>query len=158
MMRVVRRSIAVALCALGCAGIARADDTGAMVFAERCAICHDTSGNGVVGFGPPLAGPAAARAKTPGGREYLAQVVVHGISGVFESGGQRQFAAMTPAPNLSDAELAAVLNHVLATLNAAALPAGFAPIVPAEIAAARKVARTPAELHRTKAALERAAP
>ncbi len=142
--------------AIALAGTAVAAD-GAALFAEHCAICHDAGGAGVPGFGPPLAGPVAARARTAGGREYLAQVVVHGIAGVFESGGQRQFAAMAPAPKLTDDELAAVLNHVLGRLNASALPAGFAPIASAEIAAARHVTRTPGDLHRTKAALERAA-
>jgi mono/diheme cytochrome c family protein len=151
-----RRLALAALVALA-SGAAVADG-GAALFAERCAICHDAAGTGVVGFGPPLAGPAAARLQAAGGREYLTQVVVHGIAGIFESGGQRQFAAMTPAPSLSDDELAAVLNHVLASLNASALPADFRPIAAAEIAAARKVSRTPADLHKTKAALERARP
>jgi mono/diheme cytochrome c family protein len=134
-----------------------AADAGAALFAEHCAACHSPSGSGLPGFGPPLAGPAAARLKTPGGREYLAQVVVHGISGVFELAGQRQFAAMTPQAKLSDEELAAVLNYVLGQLNATALADAHAPITPTEITAARQVVRTPGELHKTKGALERAA-
>ena len=131
-------------------------ETGQALFGEHCAICHDATGAGVPGFGPPLVNAAATRVKTAGGREYLAQVVVHGISGVFESAGQRQFAAMTPQPKLSDAELAAVLNHVLG-LDRGALPQNFTAIDAAEIAAARKVVRTPGELHATKTTLERAA-
>ena len=148
---------AAALAALATAGPVLAAERGVALYTEHCAICHDAAGAGVPGFGPPLAGPVAARVKTPGGREYVASVVVHGISGVFESGGQRQFGAMTPAPALPDADLAAILNHVLGTFNAGALPAEFPPYAAADIAAARRVARTPAELHQTKAALERAA-
>lgn len=130
---------------------------GAAIFAEHCVSCHGTRGEGVPGFGPPLAGPAAARFKTPGGREYLAQVVVYGISGVFELAGQRQFAAMTPQGKLTDDELAAVLNHVLHDFNGKDMDT--ADIVAAtDIATARRIARTPFELHKTKTALERSKP
>ena len=147
---------AAATMALAITGVAPAAERGAALFAEHCAICHDARGGGVPGFRPPLAGPVAARVKTPGGREYVAAIVVHGISGVFESGGQRQFGAMTPAPALPDGDLAAILDHVLGTLNAGALPAEFPPYTAADIAAARKAPLTPAQLHQTKAALERA--
>jgi mono/diheme cytochrome c family protein len=138
-------------------GSAHAADPGAPLFAEHCATCHGASGDGVPGFGPPLAGPAAARFKAPGGREYLAQVVVYGISGVFELAGQRQFAAMTPQPKLTDDELAAVLNHVLHAFNGNDIAASDA-VLPADIAAARRSTRTPSELHKAKAAFERAKP
>ena len=153
----VRGHLLTAALAFAMTSAATAADRAAALYAEHCAICHDAAGTGVPGFGPPLAGPVAARLKAPGGREYVAAVVVHGISGVFESGGQRQFAAMTPAPALPDDDLATILNHVLRTFNADALPGEFAPYATADIAAARKVVRTPAELHQTKAALERAA-
>jgi mono/diheme cytochrome c family protein len=138
-------------------GSAHAADPGAPLFAEHCATCHGASGDGVPGFGPPLAGLAAARFKAPGGREYLAQVVVYGISGVFELAGQRQFAAMTPQGKLTDDELAAVLNHVLHEFNRKDVePADI--VAASDIATARRTARTPFELHKTKAALERAKP
>lgn len=132
-------------------------DPGAPLYAEHCASCHDVTGAGIAGFGSPLAGPAAARLKAPGGRAYLAQVVVYGIAGIFELGGQRQFAAMPPYAALADDQLAAVLNHVLRAQNANALPADFSSIAGAEIAAARAVSRTPRDLHRTKVELERIA-
>jgi mono/diheme cytochrome c family protein len=147
----------VAAAAMAFAGVAAGADRGPALYTEHCAVCHDAAGTGVPGFAPPLVGPVVARVKVPGGREYVAAVVVHGISGVFESGGQRQFGAMTPAPMLPDDDLAAVLNYVLGTLNAGALPGEFPPYTAADIAAARKVVRTPTELHQTKAALERAA-
>ena len=159
----VRRSRACCLAVLSSTAMAvgpleAADaDPGASIYAEHCATCHDVAGTGIAGFGPPLAGPAAARLKAPGGRAYLAQVVVHGIAGVFELGGQRQFVAMPPNATLADDQLAAALNHVLRLQNANALPADFAPIAAAEIAAARAVSRTPRDLHRTKQELERAA-
>ena len=149
--------IAAAALAAGAAQAADGADPGAAIFAEHCASCHDATGAGIAGFGSPLAGPAAERLKAPGGRAYLAQVVVHGIAGVFELQGQRQFAAMPAAAALTDEQLAAVLNHVLRLQNAQALPPDFTPFTAAEIAAARGVSRTPRDLHRTKSELERAA-
>lgn len=138
------------------AGGARAAD-GAKVYAEHCAACHDAAGTGIAGFGPALAGPAAARVKAPGGREYVAQVVVNGITGVFALDGQRQLGVMPSFATLSDTDLAAALNQVLLTFNGAALPGDFKPLTDAEIAAARTPPRTPRDLHRTKEALERVA-
>ncbi len=149
--------LSAAVLAAGAAKAADGADPGAAVFAEHCASCHDAAGAGIAGFGSPLAGPAAERLKAPGGRAYLAQVVVHGIAGVFDLQGQRQFAAMPAAAALTDEQLAAVLNHVLRVQNAKALPADFTPFTATEIAAARGVSRTPRDLHRTKGELERAA-
>ena len=149
--------LAAAVLAAGASKAADGADPGAPIFAEQCASCHDASGAGIAGFGSPLAGPAAARLKAPGGRPYLAQVVVHGIAGVFELDGQRQFAAMPPPVDLTDDQLAAALNYVLRAQNAKALPPDFMPITPAEIAAARAVARSQKDLHRTKLELEKAA-
>ena len=149
--------LSAAVLAAGAAKAADGADAGAAVFAEHCASCHDAAGAGIAGFGSPLAGPAAERLKAPGGRAYLAQVVVHGIAGVFDLQGQRQFAAMPAAAALTDEQLAAVLNHVLRVQNAEALPADFTPFTATEIAAARGVSRTPRDLHRTKGELERAA-
>lgn len=142
------------------AGEAQAADgagPGTAAFAEHCVACHDVAGTGVVGFAPPLAGPVAARLKAPGGRSYLAQVVVFGITGVFEQNGMRQLGVMPSFAALPDEKLAAALNHVVSLQRTDALPGGFAPIASAEIAAARAAARTPHDLHRAKQALERAA-
>ena len=141
------------------AGSARAADgtDGAKIYAEHCAACHDAAGGGVTGFGPALAGPAAARVKVPGGREYVAQVVVNGITGSFESGGRRHVGVMPSFASLPDADVAAALNQVLQVFNAAALPDDFKPLAAAEIAAARTPPRSPRDLNRTKEALERAA-
>jgi mono/diheme cytochrome c family protein len=140
----------------GATGEARAAD-GASVYAEYCAACHDANGTGVPGIAPPLAGTLAARVKSPGGREYVAQVVVNGIAGTFESGGTRTPGTMSSFAALSDADLAAALNQVLLVFNRGLLPADFQPIAPTEIAAARTPPRSPRDLHRTKEALEKAA-
>lgn len=136
---------------------AEAAEPGAKIYADECAGCHDAAGAGIAGFGSPLAGPTAARLKAAAGRIYLAQVLVHGIAGVFEMDGQRQFAAMPAAGALTDEQLAAVLNYVLRVQNAKTLAADFTPFTAAEITAARAAVRSPRELHRIKLELERAA-
>ena len=148
---------AAAVLAAGASKAADGADPGAPIYAEQCASCHDAAGAGVAGFGSPLAGPAAQRLKVAGEREYLALVVVHGIAGVFELDGQRQFAAMPASAALTDEQVATVLNYVLRVQSAKTLPADFTVFTANEIAAARKVARTPKDLHRVKLELERVA-
>ena len=132
------------------------DAAGAQIFREHCSACHDAAGAGVPGFGPALAGPVAARLKA-GAREYLAQVVVSGITGVFELANQRQLGVMPSFAGLGDESLAAALNHVVFTLNAEGVGEGVARFTGADVAAARGNARTPAELDRVRQALVRAA-
>jgi mono/diheme cytochrome c family protein len=135
---------------------ASAEPDGGKLFEQHCAVCHDATGAGVPTFAPPLTGPPAQRLKANGGRLYLTQVVVHGISGMFEADGQRHPGAMPSFAALRDDELAALLNHVLKTFNANALPPDFTPVAAAEIAAARAAVRSPRELGRTREALQRA--
>jgi hypothetical protein len=92
-----------------------------------------------------------------GGRDYLAQVVVHGITGQFEVANQRHLGVMPSFAQLRDDDLAAALNHVVFTLNAGQHPDAPAAFTAGDIAAARRVARTPAELDRARQALVRAA-
>jgi len=79
---------------------------GAAVFADNCASCHGAGGEGVPGTFPPLAGnPNAADA------EYVAGVVTDGLTGPIEVLGESFDSAM-PAAELSEDELAAVVDHV----------------------------------------------
>lgn len=108
MMR--RLAILVALTGLT-AGHAAAQD-GAAVY-KRCAACHLATGAGVPGAFPPLKSNTASLAATPAGRRYLALVVIRGVSGPITIGG-KPFRGMMPAQaGLNDAQVAAVLNHVL---------------------------------------------
>jgi mono/diheme cytochrome c family protein len=136
MMR--RAGLATALLAilLTGAGAARAAD-GAALFATHCVACHQAGGVGTPGLAPALAGDLGRRAALPAGRDYLVQVMLAGLNGPIQSDGQAYNGFMPSFARLSDAELAALLNHVVLELNAQALPAGYQPLGAAEVAAAR---------------------
>ena len=86
----------------------------------QCAGCHRLDGRGSNPHGiPDFRQSVGAFVHLPEGREYLIRV-----PGAAHS-------------QLSNAELAAVLNWVLTEFSAAQLPADFAPYSEAEVAAAR---------------------
>lgn len=85
---------------------------GAALFAQHCAACHQVSGVGTPGLAPSLRGAHWARLGAE--PRYLASVVLNGLSGPIWIEGQRFVGAMPSfAATLSDAQLAAVLNHVM---------------------------------------------
>ncbi len=144
------RLILALLCGLA-AGPASAQD-GKAVYDAHCAACHQPDGAGALGLAPPLAGTLGKRIAVPEGRKYLPGIVISGLAGKMESKGVIYEGLMPSWQQLSDGELAAVLNHVLTTFNAAELPAGFKPIEVEELAAARAKKATAKELRAWRAA------
>jgi mono/diheme cytochrome c family protein len=82
---------------------------GAAIFAARCAACHQASGTGLPGVFPPLAG-----SNWVNGRDTtVIQIVLRGIQGSLTVNGVAYHGTMpTFAPQLTDAEIAAVVTHV----------------------------------------------
>jgi len=98
-------------CAL--AGIALAKTDGASVY-ERCSICHKPTGSGIGGVFPPLAGHAPKLVNAD--RAYPVRVVLFGLEGEIEVEGKKYKGTMTAfGDQLQDDEIAAVLNHILAS-------------------------------------------
>lgn len=83
---------------------------GAQVYAS-CAGCHQANGQGVPGAFPPLAGHAADLYQAE--PAYLADVVLFGLQGQIEVEGANYNGLMPAWANLSDAQIAAVLNYIL---------------------------------------------
>lgn len=79
---------------------------------SRCAACHTATGAGVPGAFPPLAADFRTLATSPAGRRYLALAVVRGVMGPITVDGKPYRGVMPAQSGLSDAEVAAVLNHV----------------------------------------------
>ena len=129
----MRWRIALASALLLSAGAAVAQDDGATLY-KRCAACHLATGAGVPGAFPPLRGDIRALAAKPEGRRYLALVVIKGVSGPITAEG-KTYRGFMPAQTLNDAQVATVLNHVLAT-SAKGTPAAR-PFAAAEVAKAR---------------------
>ena len=133
-------ALATALAPLGVAQAA----TGAELFAANCQACHQASGEGAPGIAPPLTGTLAKRAALPEGRAWLAQTLVSGMTGPITSRGEPYNGIMPPFAALSDADLQAVLGHVLSTFNdGAAVPSAD------DIAVARARSVKPSE-HRAQ--------
>lgn len=81
---------------------------GATVFAGNCVACHQSTGLGLAGAFPPLAGSGWVLAEP----EVVGQILLHGIQGPIEVLGNAYDGVMPAFPQLSDAELAAVQNHI----------------------------------------------
>jgi len=108
--------------------------TGPQTFSAQCSMCHQPNGAGLPGSFPRLAGRVPAIAGSPGGRRYLAMVLLYGLYGPITVDGKRISGLMPAMASLSDQAIADVLNHVM-TLEKPARK--VAPFTAAEIAAVR---------------------
>lgn len=81
---------------------------GQALFTANCAACHQASGEGLPGAFPPLKGNAVVSDADPA--RHI-DVVLHGLHGA-DVGGVTYTSAMPPfAATLSDADIAAIINH-----------------------------------------------
>jgi mono/diheme cytochrome c family protein len=115
-------------------GIAAAD--GASLFSENCVACHQTGGVGTPGLAPPLVSDTLKKA---GGaqRDYVALVIIHGLSGPIKVKGQTYVSAMPPRGDFSDDDVAGLANYVSQDLNGLAADQ-YAPLATTDIANLRK--------------------
>lgn len=137
---------AVLVLSAGLAAPALGKADGAAVY-QRCFACHQSTGGGVAGVFPPLAGHAPDLVKAD--RTYPIKVVLYGLKGGIEVEG-KQYKGEMPGHEgqLKDEEIAAVLNYVLSSWgNDKLLPKGFAEITPAEVKAQRAKKLTQEQVH-----------
>ena len=104
----------LAAIAISSVAVAQSTPEGALTF-QRCAACHLPDGAGVPGAFPPLRQDIGEFAADPAGRRYLVLVVIKGLVGPIVAEGKSYSGVMPAQSGLSDAQVAAVLNHVLAT-------------------------------------------
>lgn len=76
---------------------------GAALYANTCAACHQSDGNGLAGAFPPLAGSSIVNDANP---ELLIQIILQGYDARPEYGMMVGFGDM-----LSDEEIAAIATH-----------------------------------------------
>lgn len=150
-----RVRLGLALVLAGLAGACRSPSSapqGAQLYANHCAGCHRPDGRGQAGLFPPLAGHARQLAGSLEGRQRLMAAVLFGKRGPLVVEGEAYDGLMVPPAGLEDADVAAVLNHVLQAWEPASPLAVPATFTPAEVAAARAlgptVAATPAAAKR----------
>jgi len=111
---------------------------GHKVFTANCSACHQATGDGIPAVFPPLKGHVPALLAVEGGRRYLVDVILFGVSGPITAANQRYDGLMPPWGHLSDAQLAAVLNYVASAWdNRLSLTPGFVAFTAEEVLATR---------------------
>lgn len=109
---------------------------GAAIYQSVCSACHMANASGIPGAFPPLAGHAADLYRAD--RTYPILAVTFGVMGQIMVGGMSYNGLMPAHAHLSDADIAAVLNHLMTSYgNAEAIGADFAPYAPEDVAAER---------------------
>lgn len=81
---------------------------GAALYAARCAGCHQPTGDGLPGLFPPLAGAEQVN----GPDEALVDILLKGLNGPITVKGGQYNGQMPAFADLSDKEIASVLNHL----------------------------------------------
>jgi mono/diheme cytochrome c family protein/heme/copper-type cytochrome/quinol oxidase subunit 4 len=125
---------------------------GERTYASTCQGCHQPGGVGLPGAFPPLAGHMPSLYNAEGGREYLIDVLLYGLTGQIQVNGQTYNGNMPAWPGLSDEQIAAVLNHELTAWGNDAELESFTPILPDEVAARR--GESPGNLNERRAELQ----
>ncbi|GIW24300.1 cytochrome c [Meiothermus sp.] len=124
-------------------GLALAQN-GPQLYQQNCAFCHGENGQGRPGAFPPLAAHAPELIKTPEGRAHLINAVLFGMQGPVRVKGSTYNGVMPAFAQLSDEQVAAVLNYVLSAWgNDKLLPRDHRPVTVAEVNAARNVQNRP---------------
>ena len=140
----------------GAPPLSEVDTGGGEAVYSNCVQCHQASGAGRAYAYPPLAGGhAAALATAEGGRAYLVNVLLHGVQGEIVVDEVPYNGVMPGWSALSDEEIAGVLNYtVTAWENREGLPDDFAAFTADEVAAARGVELSTAQVYELRQALE----
>jgi mono/diheme cytochrome c family protein len=113
-----------------------ANDIGQTLFKERCVLCHQEDAHGAAGVAPSLVRTLVPYPASAEGKRYLAQILISGMIGPIDTEGHK-FNGMMPSfrADLSDTEIAAVINYVLGTFNDVSDAGATTPVAPEDVAA-----------------------
>jgi mono/diheme cytochrome c family protein len=114
-----------------------ANDLGQNIFKERCVLCHQEDAHGAAGVAPSLVGTLVPFLASAEGKRYLSQILISGMIGPIYTEGHK-FNGMMPSfrADLSDTEIAAVINYVLGTFNGVSDAGATTPVAPEDVTAA----------------------
>ncbi len=118
---------------------------GQAVYEANCASCHQVTGAGVPGAFPPLVGHVPALYNSD--RSYLITLLLYGLQGEIQVKGQTYNGVMPAWQQLSDDDIAGVLNYVSTAWGNEGALAGFRPYKAGEIAAVRDAALSSDEVY-----------
>lgn len=86
---------------------------GKRVYTQYCAVCHQTTGEGVAAQFPPLAGSEWVLSQDWHGDNHLVKIVLNGLQGPVQVKGNNYNNAMAPWGGvLKDEQIAAVLTYI----------------------------------------------
>ncbi|RQR48560.1 cytochrome c [Burkholderia sp. Bp9126] len=86
---------------------------GGMLYTSNCVSCHQSSGAGMPGTFPPLAGSEYVIKDD----KALVNILLRGVKGRLIVSGKEYNGVMPPFQTLSDAEIAAVATHIRASFG-----------------------------------------
>lgn len=132
-------------------GLSAAMAQGATVY-QQCQGCHQATGVGINGVFPPLAKHVPAILAAPGGRVWIVRLMLNGMVGEIVVNGAKYNGAMPAYKQLSDQQIADVLNHI-STQWGNKFPANQKPFSAVEVKAQRATALTSAQVNKARAAL-----
>ena len=153
----MRSNLSAAALLLAPLSAAAAPD-GAAIFTARCVQCHQADATGADGLAPSLAGTLKDYLASADGRQYLSQIPISGMGGRIESQG-RVIVGLMPnfRTDLTDADIAAVVNYVLGHFNGVMGADAEHPITPAAVAASRAATPTPTDTRKLREKIKAAA-
>ncbi len=127
---------------------------GEAVYTTNCASCHQATGQGIPGAFPPLVGHAPVLANAEGGYEYLENLLLYGLQGEINAAGQTYNGVMPAWAQLSDDDLANVLNYILSSWgNADAMPADYPAFTAESVASQRSANLSSQQVHELRQTL-----
>ena len=144
----MRKIVTLLLSLAALAPLALAD--GAADYGKFCASCHGATGQGTPGVFPPLANWVGNFVKEEEGRAFLVHASVFGIQGKISAQGKAYSGFMPPFAQLSNEQVAGILNHILTEWNNDLLPKDFKPFTADEVAKLRAEAMTPADVYKER--------
>ncbi|MCU4166274.1 c-type cytochrome [Carboxylicivirga caseinilyticus] len=84
------------------------NDNGELSYKKHCMSCHQKDAGGIPKMYPPL----SKNSVISGDKDNLIKIVLNGMSGEIEVDGIKYNGVMASYRNLSDAEIASVLNYL----------------------------------------------
>src|SRR5690625_2304039 len=124
-------------------------------YMANCSSCHQANGAGMPGVFPPFAeGHGAELYNADGGPEYLMHTVLFGLQGEIDVHGTSYNGAMPAWPQLSDEDLAGVLNHITTAWGNDAFVQDFDPFTADDLAERRGDGLSASDVHAAREALD----